>query len=242
MTENQTVTAPAINDAVVARVLQIVDGSKGKISFAEAVAKVLDDAVAVEKVTPKAETPVPITDEHRAALARVVEVYGKVAPHTPRLLTAAEQRDIVDERQVIDTVLTLLAKRKDTSIRETIANHLDKVAEKDGVADKDTERDAKGHYVLKQSVPVPETSAALQRIVSEPKPSISNQLLHDLWQDGTLTREEYLSLTVVPEVQRVFDEDKARKAIKKDPALLAKIAKATTARAKTTTIKVGKSG
>lgn len=236
----KTVATPVVTDEMVSRLLRIVDDSKGKVSFAEAIDQVLTGTVKAVAVVPEAPKPVPITEEHRAALTQIAEVYGRVAPSTPRLLNASELKAIVEERAVIDTVVSLLATRKDTSIREALANHADKVAERDALADDKTEKDAKGHYALKQDIPVPETALKVSRSVSEPKPVVSSKMLRDLWVEGVLTREEYLSLTTVPEVDRVFDEAKSRKAIKKNPALLAKIAAATTRAPKTTTIKVAK--
>lgn len=225
-------------EALVDLVLQRVASGKGKVSFAEALADVMEGVTQAVQAQPEAVKPLVITEEHKAALSKIADLYGKVAPAKPRLLTHEEQRQIVEERATIDTILALLKTRKDTSIRETLANHLDKVAERDNLVEPGTEKDRNGHYCLKQDEPVEGTTVKISRSVSEPKPQISDALVHELWEKGVLTREEYLSVTTLPDVPRVFDPEKASKAVKKNPALLAKIHLATTVGNSTTTIKV----
>lgn len=237
MTDQQT-TEVVASDAVVAQMLSLIDASKGKLTFAEALEKVLSAEVKTVAARPEAVKPIPITEEQRAALAKIPEIYGKVAPSSARILSKAEAKDIVEERAVIDTVLGLLAARKDKSIRETIANHLDRDAETHLGADEHTEKDANGHYALKQDFPVEGTSLKMSRSVTDPKATVSSAMIEELHKAGVFDRAEYLSITSVPEVARNFDEAKARKAIKANPGLLSKIAQATTKPAKTTTIKV----
>lgn len=209
----------------------------GKISLGEAIAAVLDGKISIEDVTPVVPAVIAITEADQVALVAIVDQYGKVAPSTARLLSKAEQKAIVEERVTIDKILGLLKTRKDTSIRETLANHLDRAAERDGKVKESTERDSRGHFCLKQDEPVADTSLKISRSVSEPKPVVSSAELFKAYESGALTREEYLAVTVVPDVSRVFDETKARKAMGKDPSLLFKLANATTQAAKTTTIK-----
>lgn len=207
------------------------------------VAQVLTDTFA-PKVSaahhdaPDTLKPSVLTQAHKEALRRLPEVYGQVAPESPRLLTDDEVEALVDERTVIEALLSLLKSRKDTSIRETLAYHLDRVAESEGIAGPETPTDTRGHYYVKQELEVPEALRKVQRIVSDPKPVVDARMLLDLHEEGVLSREEYLSVTSVPEVARNFDEDKARKAIRKNPALMTKIAQAVTRKDPTITIKV----
>lgn len=230
--------AVAVNDGTVAKMLTLIDASKGKMTFGEALDKVLSGEVKTIAARPEAVKPVPITEEQKAALAKVADVYGKVAPSSARLLTKDEAKALVEEREVVDIVLALLTTRKDKSIRETIANHLDRLAEKTLGADEHSPKDRNGHYAIKQDEPVEGTMSKMARSVTDPKATVSSAMLADLHAAGVLDRAEYLSVTSVPEVPRVFDEAKARKAIKANPALLSKIAQATTKPAPTTTIKV----
>lgn len=179
-----------------------------------------------------------LTEAHLKALKTLPEVFARVTPSEPRMLTEQEQQALVAERDTVDLLLSLLKARKDGSLREHLANHLDRLAEEEGLASEGDVTDKKGHYFVKQDVPVEGTGRKVQRIVSEPKPRIDSAALLRMHEEGDLSREEYLSLTVVPEVSRVFDEPKARKAIKKHPHLLRKIAQATTRPDPTITIKV----
>lgn len=179
-----------------------------------------------------------LTEQHRKDLAALPEVFGKVAVTEPRLLSEAELRDLVTERDTIDRLLTVMKKRKDETLRENLANHLDRVAEEQGLVSEGEETDAKGHYFVKQDAPVEGTGRKVQAIVSESKATVDSGALLDLLNEGILTRAEYLALTSEPEVRRVWDPAKARKAILKDPSLLDKVAQATLAPRRTLTIKV----
>ena len=204
---------------------------------ADLVALLVDSFTVSTTSTAPMKVKVPVlTDQHRADLKALPEVFGKVQVTEPRLLTEAETRDLVIERDTIDRLLTVLSKRKDETLRENLANHMDRLAEEEGIATEET--DAKGHYFVKQDVPVEGTGRKIQRIVSEGKASVDSAMLERLHEEGVLTRQEYLSLTSPPTVKRNFDPDKARKAVLKDPALLEKIAAAVKAPRKTNTIKV----
>lgn len=188
-----------------------------------------------ERQAPAAPT---LTDQHLEAMIALPAIFGKVTPSQPRLLTEEEQVEVIKEREIIDTLLSVLKERKDNSLRETLANHLDLLAEEEGLVDEDTPKDKKGHYYIPMEAPVPGTGKKIQKIVSGPAPKVDSAKLLDLYEAGEITREEYLSLTKVPEVARVFDPVKARKAIRKNPALLGVLAQATTRPNPTITIKV----
>ena len=241
MTDQPTTTAPAVvqNDRLIRQALAEVES--GKSTFAQVVKAVMATPVApAEEAKPKPPAPMSISDEHRSALRRLPEVYGKVAPTEARLLDPTEQRDLIEERQVIDSLLTLLKKRKDEGIRETIAYHLDAVIEDSGQGEQ-FERDAKGHFLVKQDVPVEGTDRKFQRTISDPAPTMpSAAALLEAVERGEISRAQYLALTEVPEVPRVFSETKARKAIAKDPALMMTLARLATPGKRVATIKVEK--
>lgn len=227
----------ALKKAQTDAALKAIDADK------ESLAEVLTEVFAPKTTVSHSEAPaklktVAMTEAHKAAIERLPEVYALVTPEVPRMLNDEELASIVDERTVIDSLLTLLKKRKDDSIREALAYHLDKVAEAEGTAGPESETDKNGHYYVRQEVSVDGTGKKVQRIVSDPTPQVSSALLLELYEEGVLTRKEYLDLTSVPTVARNFDEAKARKAIRKDPALMTKIAQAVTRPNPTITIKV----
>lgn len=210
--------------------------ASGKITFAE-VWGALSEPPSAEVAKPGERTaPVvkAITDQQRLALSRLPEVYGSVVPLEDRALTEEELVRIVEERETIDTILALVKTRKDDSIRETLANHLDHVL----VFDEEPPVDSKGHYQVKQEVHVEGTSKKIQKTVSNPKPVLTAEAVLDAYERGEITRETYLAITKVPDVPRVLDEAKMAKAVKKDPSLLLTLSRLAKTPAKTTTIKV----
>ena len=87
---------------------------------------------------------------------------------------------------------------------------------------------------------MPGTGKKIIRTVSGGKPKVDAPALLAACERGDITREEYLSLTSMPECPRVFDPLKASKAIKADPSLLFKLSKAATPTRPVTAIKVVK--
>lgn len=184
--------------------------------------------------------PLALSEDEKIAIKRLPEVYGRVAPEDNRLLTQEELVLLIEERGIIDTVLKVIKTRKDESIRETLANHLDHVFLH--VADADTVAltpiDKKGHVQTKQDVPVDGTGRKVQKTVSDPKPQLSMASVEQAHKDGKIDRKTYLKITRMPEVPRVLDEPGLAKAIKDDPSLLYVLAPYTTVADKITTIKV----
>lgn len=230
-----TVAISAEDRALVEQTMALVE--HGTIAFADVLKSLLGGNTAkAANGTPKPPAPVALSDEHRKALKALPGVYGVVAPETARLLTDEELLQITDERDVLDTILSLADTRKKGSLRETVAFHFDRMAEASGAAT-DADRDDKGHVLVKQELPVPERGIKWQALVAEGSPRVDSAALLEAHSKGEISREDYLALTSVPEVPRVFDEEKARKAIKKNPRLLFALAQATKPGGKTLTIK-----
>ena len=188
------------------------------------------------------KTPI-LTDEDKAALAKLPSVFGKVLVEERRSLAGQEIADLFEERETVRQVMDVLKGRVDV-INENVRTHVDVDAEERGVAvPKDyvrsgrvlaeaTPRDAAGHYIFASKgnptrVNIPGTNQAFSleyRAGSDGGAYIDANHLLDLLEAGEITRDQYLSLT---SERRVFDEDKATKAIIKDPSLLGIIAKIT---------------
>lgn len=239
--QNGTPAEIQVTPELQALVGQVMDQvALGKVTLAEAVSAALGDQAPSAPAPSTGAFVVPqITDEQKKALRQIVDLYGQVVPTEPRLLTPTELTLITKERKTIDLLLKFLEARKEESIRETLAYHLDKVAEAQDDFDPETApKDRRGHYAVKQKQPVPDTDLNLNRSVSHPKPTIDGATIQALHEQGVLDRAEYLALTSMPVVKRNFDETKAREAFKKNPALLFKVAKAVKQGLPTTTIKV----
>lgn len=225
-------TPPEIT-ALVSKAVEEI--ASGKIELSEVLARLSD--LAPTPAVPVVHVPA-ITESQRQALSDLPDLYGRVVPEGRRLLSEDELVDIVTERVAIDAVLAFAKKRKDESIRETLANHADLVAEVEREGDDPLPTDAKGHYAVKQEIPVAGTGKKVQRLVSGGKPELTSALLLAAVDSGVLTREEFLSLTKMPESPRVLDSTKVGVALKRDPGLLFRLAEVAQPVAPITTIKV----
>ncbi len=206
--------------------------ASGDISIADALAILARGTSVAEVIKKQPVAPPAITDKQKAALARIPDLYGKVTPTTIRLLTDEELRDLVEERQLIDDIVKFLNARKTETIRETLAYHLDLLAEADaekakaeGLHFDPLTTDAKGeHYAVKQDVQVPDSEHVVARTVTGGKPVLTIAAVEKAHKEGLIDRPTYLAITKTPEVSRVLDSDGMAKAIKKDPSLLFRLA------------------
>jgi hypothetical protein len=178
---------------------------------------------------PKPTEPVRITPELKAALRRLPEVFGSVAPTEARRLEAAEVKRLTDERTVINQVVTALGSR-DKDIDEAMRSHMDALAAEGSPVI--AEGVAKGHRLLASErepfeVPVEGYEDAWQQRKVRGKAEMSLGLLADLLVAGTITKEEFMALTAQV---RVLDEDKIKRAVRKSPARVLSILRAITVR------------
>lgn len=247
MTETQTQSEPQQQPGTAIEVLAadpqvqalvrkgIQQVAEGKISLSD----LFDTVIAKpEGEVPDLKPPVPpkLTESQKAAIARLPDVYGRVVLTAIRKLTPKEAASLVEERSTIDEILGVLTKRKDESIREVFANHMDLVTPED--KKEGARHDGKGHLAVKHEDPVPGTGKKIQRIVSGGKPRLTIEHVESLHEAGVIDRPTYLKITKKPDLPRVLDEDGLHKAIQKTPALffaLGSVAEPTTP---TTSIKV----
>jgi hypothetical protein len=194
------------------------------------------------EVAPPAQAPMPvaITDEQRRAVERVGEVFGRVVPTERRALQPAEVTALVEEKETLDA-LKKMAESRQESLRTTIFNHLDVEAEgsEDFDAD-DLGRDARGHYTAKGEVRgTPGTAKKFTREVREGAPTLDSEALKALVEDPEVafTHEDYLAMTTQI---RVVDENKVMLALKKNPALVHAVARATRPGSRTASLNLRK--
>ena len=178
------------------------------------------DAPVANANTPAVPAPLSITPEFVSALKNLPVVFGAVMPAERRELSEEEIATLFAERETLRAVLDLL-KNRDVAISETIRHHIDVEAETSGIA-KTAERDAAGHYILSTPqnpyrVSIVGTNQEWSSEYREGSVSIDTDLLKELADAGEIEREDYLSLT--REV-RVFDENKALKALSDKPERL----------------------
>ena len=203
--------------------------------------------------------PVAITEEQSRALARLQEVYGKVMPTERRELARAEVRDLMEERLVLDEIEGMTKKRKEDQ-RTIIFNHFDAGYDRavgvDGEKDMGREpppRNKDGHYVFADDEAVPELGKKFTREVrkgtvtmnprdlealvtdEEAKAEIRKALNDDTWD---FTHKDFIALTVQT---RLFDENKAMIALRKNPGLVAALGHVTKSSAPVVSFHIRKS-
>lgn len=184
---------------------------------------------------PALPKPLELTDEHKKALRSLAKVFGQVQKTERGTLTPEEIAAVYEEREVLRTITELLSGRED-AIKEYVRHHFDVDAEERGVAvpkaviDRATgtvivepsPRSKDGHYVLgtkgnPERLPIPGTNMEWSREFRADKPQVEGSRLKELFEAGEISKEEYYAFT---REQRVFDADKARESLKKNPALL----------------------
>jgi hypothetical protein len=213
----QTELSPLIKQGQIA----LKDPKATLASVAAALLVEMPEVEALAPAKPTVPAPVELTSEIKQALAQVAEVFAAVQPTERRRLSDTEVAALYLERDVVKTVAGVMADREE-NIKEYVRNHLDIVAEETGMVDDNTPVDGKGHYVVAtkgnpERLNVAGTNQAFSREFRSGKASVDGSRLLDLYEAGDISREDYLAFT--REV-RVFDEDKALKAINDDPKRL----------------------
>jgi len=211
---------------------------KGEIKKAQSlkdVAAILDVHAEPVPVSIEAEWPerVEMTEEAVQAIAALPEVFNKVHPDEPKILTDDEIVSLYEEREVLRAALEPLSGR-DEVIKEIVRHHMDLAALEDNravvhdvvvngnVIATATPRDTAGHFILAskgnpEQARIPGTNQAFIRQYREGAVSYSHAAedLLALYEAGDITREQYLAMT---RETRVFDEAKVMEAVRKDPA------------------------
>jgi hypothetical protein len=177
-----------------------------------------------------AEAPLPavITDQQKAALDRLPEVFGRVVPQERRALQPTEVSLLLEERATLKTIADM-AKDREADIRTTVLNAHDVRLEESGEDLSAVERDKDGHYIRKGEIRA--EAGASQRFSVEARSgsaTVNPDLLRQLAADENepwFTHDDYLKMTTQT---RVFDEEKTMIALRSRPDLLAALRYATT--------------
>lgn len=199
-------------------------------------ARLVEEPVTLGGNFPAIAPEVQITPEDAQALVALPAVFGKVQPTERREITADEADALMKEAAVIKTITDLLDGR-DEAIKTIVRHHLDKEAERLGQASDETPRTPAGNYALPGKVDAPSTGQRWSRILTKGSASINANRLKELYEAGHVSREDYLAFT---REERVFDEMKARDAIRKNPTLLGLLRKITDRSGVNTQVRKGK--
>lgn len=226
---------PTVHDEVQAALVPIIERgtqiirANPDLSLKEIAAAIteeppLHDPLMTGGVMPFPPMPDPVVLDEAAveALRALPEVFGKTNITERRAMTPEENAAVHREMEVVKAVLAVMGNRED-ALKEYVRTSLDVAAEEAGLADPEkSPRDANGHYVLgakgkPERLPIPGTNKAWSREMRGGSTSIDSARLKELYEAEAITKEEYYAFT--KEV-RVFDEEKAHKAIFKNPSLL----------------------
>lgn len=172
--------------------------------------------------------PAVITDEQRAALDRLPEVFGRIMLGEPVELEPEEMRDLHIERDTLDIIEKMAKGRKD-DIRSYLLHHFSLVN-----ADKADElaRDKDGHLVPSSTVRYPIQGTDKDWSL-EPRKGTANfevETFKRLAEDPEVEDVTYDDYLAVTEQTRVFSEHKAMLHLKKNPKVMDAMAKAVTER------------
>lgn len=213
---------------------------------ATARAELSKEGVTMEQVlAAMAGTPTPVATKPKApaalpkrvseALDRVRTHWNKVVINTARRLTSGEVEGLLNEGKGL-TETRLAVSKREKLVKEYFINHINSMPEA-----KDAPKDAKGNAILaKPGEPFVISAGDMKITQTYVKGQINVDVtdLETLIESGRLTKHQYYALTRKVE-HRVFDENKALEAIRKNPALLASIREATTASPPSSTLKFG---
>lgn len=227
-------TAPAAElDPVLRGALTLLENQPGS-TISQLADKVVPPPVHVPTAEaapfPELPSPVAMTPEATDALQRLPRMFGTLSLTRRRRLTPRELDGLMAEVAVISHVTGVLGPRLE-EIKEIIRVHIDKHAEYEGaavpadilgpdgaVSTPATPRDQKGHYLLarpKDGYQVPAGPMAWTQEYRAGTVTPSGEELLAAYEKGTITRAEYLGFT---REARVFDEDNAKKFIRRNPA------------------------
>jgi hypothetical protein len=225
---------------------RLVSAAVEKVESGTLTMAALLKALSPNPVEPAAPAKPPmaavITDEERKALARVVEVFGKVVPTERRALQPTEVDALVEEKQVLDQIKKMAEKRLADGVRPAVFNHFDTEAEAaEGFDPEDTLRDKDGYYVLDgEATGTGSTGMRFTRETREGAPTLDATALKALAEDPEFEgfdHKDYLSMTTQV---RVLDESKVMLALKKNPRLVMAVAQATKPGSKTNSFNLRK--
>jgi len=162
----------------------------------------------------------PVLDSLEALRQAVLTDSAKaLIPSTRRTLTPLETQGLIELRDSIGTLESALSAAKE-SIRTAVLNHLDLLAEKEGVA---AAIDSKGHVLASGRLGVPGGGAKEFSWEVSGRTEVTDADLRQAVQDGAISHEDYLAVTVA---ERRFDEVRFLEHARKHPEIISSVGKA----------------
>lgn len=222
MTDHAAGTAEL--EQVAPGMLALVQDPARSFDLKDLIAKLAAPAAPLPAGSP-APKPAPAPDMSPALLAalkRLHEVYGKVAPSEARKLEKTEVERLTEENWVIAQISTALGNRE-TQIDEAMRHHMDAVAREQGITGPlIPSGKAKGHVLAaKPGVPfrveVEGFEDDWRQQLTSGEADLSPALLTEKVNSGEITRAEYLALTEPPST-RLLTSVRISMFLRKHPA------------------------
>jgi len=215
-----TETTVVLNDESLKRAKIAVQENKSIKEIATIFASETE-VIAPANNVPTVPAPMSITPEFVEALKKLPSVFGVVMPPERRILEEQEISSLYEERETLRQVVDLL-KNRDAAISETIRHHIDIDGENKGIANPNN-LDNNGHYILcapqqPYRVPIAGTVQEWSSEYREGTVSVDTDLLEQMAESGEIERDDYLAMT---KEKRIFDENKALRALASKPERLA---------------------
>lgn len=182
--------------------------------------------IASRKVVAEPEVPhkepkvVLVPPRQKSALRHLArDLDGLELPSERRTLTESEQKNFVllaaDAKQATKAVSMAV-----DAIKTAAFNHMDVTLEADNDIEDLPYDEKTGHYLVDCELVVEGTGYKFTRELRQGSPDLTHEHLLALYEDGKLTRPEYLKAT---RQIRVVDEDGVMDVIRKRPDVLADI-------------------
>lgn len=237
MTETTERTAgTAVEQQVAPGALALAKGAKSW-TVADLAAKLAGPEPVLPKAAPlpKPAKAIQLTAPLRKALRAIPDVFAKVQPTESRKLEASEITALTAEQIAISQVAKPLGERS-KAISEIMRHHMDHYGASLGLVGEDTLRIAdgiaQGHCLFARSedpfeVPVEDFEGTWQQRYVKGSVNVNGSLAGQMKADGTITHEEYLSIT---RTSRNYDEARMAEFIRNNPERGCQILAAMTSR------------
>jgi hypothetical protein len=155
-------------------------------------------------------------EEAKAAVEVLPNSFGTVKePASRRLLNKTELTQVLNEKESLAAAKTAIAKRE-KAVNEWLSTHFDVYAEDLNLVDPEkTPKDGNGHYLIGASgnrleQAIEGSDKILTREKANDKADMSHELLLAVYEEGKISRAEYLAFTTQV---RDLDEKKIRSAM-----------------------------
>ncbi len=176
--------------------------------------------VAAPEKPSKPQNVVPLTQEARDAISALSGLLEAVElPSERRALTLTEQIDLLALGSTAKKVEAAV-KKAVAAVKQAVFFDFDVALEEDQDPEQLPLDGEEKHYLVKQEKVVGDTGQRFTRELAEGAPVVAAIDLHELWQQGKISRADYYQATRKPDLPRETDEEGLLELLNKKPNLL----------------------